>query len=50
MSKGVVPLEDLRRTPLGSIDPARAAQVALADAPRDADHGRTASSLFGSAL
>ncbi|WP_436531292.1 FxSxx-COOH cyclophane-containing RiPP peptide [Actinoplanes sp. HUAS TT8] len=42
------PLEDLRRTPLGSIDPKRAAQVARGEARDAQDHGRIDSALFGS--
>ncbi|GAA2849621.1 hypothetical protein Acy02nite_00390 [Actinoplanes cyaneus] len=42
------PLEDLRRTPLGSIDPRRAAEVARAETRDAHDHGRIDSALFGS--
>ncbi|GAA2714254.1 hypothetical protein [Actinoplanes palleronii] len=50
MRQDAPPLEDLRRTPLGRIDPARAASVGGADTPDEADLGRIRSAPFGSAL
>ncbi|WIN01028.1 hypothetical protein ACTOB_005138 [Actinoplanes oblitus] len=44
------PWEDLRRTPLGSIDPARAARVAEGERREEADHGRIDAALFGSSI
>ncbi|BCY10099.1 FXSXX-COOH protein [Actinoplanes sp. L3-i22] len=44
------PLEDLRRTPLGSIDPLRAAWLSRDDEPDATDPGRIDSAQFGSAI
>ncbi|GIF13872.1 hypothetical protein [Actinoplanes teichomyceticus] len=48
--RDLAPLEDLRRTPLGGIDPRRAAEVARAQTRDEAERGRIDSALFGSAI
>jgi hypothetical protein len=44
------PLADLRRTPLGSIDRRRAAEVAYSGARDEGDLGRIDAATFGSTI